>query len=226
MIIDVFQHVPFEGPAAIADWASRRGHTITVHRLYAQEALPNPARVQFLVVLGGPMSVNDPEAWLEDERRCIRAVIDRGLPVLGVCLGGQQIARVLGAAVSAGTKEVGWLPIRLVSRRLSFLPEVMTPLHWHGEQFAIPSGAERLFESDGCANQGFIYGERVVAFQFHMEATRESVSRLLEADSGYLDHKTYVQTSEQIAHFSIPDENHRVLFQLLDQLTATRGSSL
>ncbi|MBP3039350.1 hypothetical protein J9303_07600 [Bacillaceae bacterium Marseille-Q3522] len=106
----------------------------------------------------------------------------------------------------------------IVSTRLSFIPDEMTVFHWHGEQFELPDKAERLFSSEACRNQGFIYKENVIALQFHFETTPESIQSLLTGDGDYIDHSRYVQSAEKITNFSIPEINKMVLFKLLDYL--------
>ncbi|MFX3616909.1 MAG: type 1 glutamine amidotransferase [Sporolactobacillus sp.] len=219
MKIDIFQHIASEGPAAIGDWAEKNGDTLTIHKFYENEPVPSGHDLDFLVVLGGPMSVNDQDKpWIAEERRCISEALAADVPVFGICLGAQQLAKTLGAEVIAGVKEVGWYPITKTTRRLPCIPAVLTPLHWHGETFALPQGAERLFSSEACSNQGFIFRNKAIGLQFHLEATKESVATLLACDGAYLDQSPYVQSAEQIAAFTVPEENHKTLFQLLDGL--------
>lgn len=220
MKIDVLQHISFEKPAAIGEWASDRGHELRIHKLYGRDPVPRPEDIQFLILLGGPMSANDKESWLEEERRLIRNVIHRGTPVFGVCLGAQQIAKALGAAVTPGPKEVGWHPVQTTSGTGSFIPDQLTAFHWHGEQFAIPDQAERLFSSAACRNQGFVFRQHVIGLQFHLETTPESVRLLLTHDGDYIDSSRYVQSAEEIENFPVPEENRVVLFHLLDDLVS------
>ncbi|MFZ2691764.1 MAG: type 1 glutamine amidotransferase, partial [Trichococcus flocculiformis] len=177
----------------------------------------------FLVILGGPMSVLDELPWLEEERQLIRVLISQGKPVFGVCLGGQQIAKTLGADIFQGEyREAGWLPIRTMkSETLGELPEELVVFHWHGEQFGLPEGAERLFTSEVCPNQGFIYKENVIGLQFHFESTKESIESILQNDAAFLDGTAYTQTSAEIRNYPIPASNRKLLYRLLDRLKAT-----
>ncbi|HEY6571964.1 MAG TPA: type 1 glutamine amidotransferase, partial [Candidatus Eisenbacteria bacterium] len=193
------QHVPHEGPAAIADWAAARGHSLEVTRLDRGEPLPSVDEFEMLVLLGGPMSVNDESAhpWLVGEKRLIAETFQADRRVLGVCLGAQLIAAALGRRVyPARAPEIGWFPVRLLpaaarSRTFDGMPTAFTPLHWHGETFDLPDGAIRLAETDLCANQAFEIefdggpargGALALALQFHLEATGESVRAMLEAE--------------------------------------------
>ena len=112
------QHVPFEGLGSIEPWLGAAGYEITSTRFFESAGLPDPAMIDLLVVMGGPMSVNDEDKlpWLTPEKRFIRAAINYGKPVLGICLGAQLIASAMGAMVYRNSvKEIGWLPIQGVS---------------------------------------------------------------------------------------------------------------
>lgn len=223
MEIAILQHVDFEGPAEIESWCRQTGTEYRVHRLFLGEALPNAKETDFLVILGGPMSVLDELPWLEEERQLIRALISQGKPVFGVCLGGQQIAKALGADIFQGEyREAGWLPIRTMgSATISDLPEELVVFHWHGEQFGLPEGAERLFASDACPNQGFVYKGNVIGLQFHFESTKESIENILQNDAAFLDGTAYTQTAAEIRNYPIPASNRELLYRLLDRLKAS-----
>jgi GMP synthase-like glutamine amidotransferase len=136
--------------------------------------------------MGGPMSVHDERAypWLRQEKRFIESAIGAGKVVLGICLGAQLIAETLGAKVYANRlQEIGWFPVRrttqaAATRLGAVLPEQFEAFHWHGETFELPAGAIHLARSEACAHQAFIYRERVLALQFHLETTRAGVEQL------------------------------------------------
>ncbi|WEL20647.1 type 1 glutamine amidotransferase [Halorhabdus sp. BNX81] len=189
MHVQYLQHVPHEGPGRIAEWARDRGHTIEGAHLYDGDSLPEPAEFDWLVVMGGPMSVHDTEAhpWLAKEKRLIAEAIAAGKTVLGICLGGQLLAQVLGAEVREhDRREIGWYPIEATDRARDWpptadLPDRFPVFHWHGDTFAIPDEADRLYGSEACVNQAFVSEDRVVGFQCHPEATAESIAALIEA---------------------------------------------
>jgi len=132
------------------------------------------------------MSVHDEGLypWLRQEKRFIASAIAAGKAVVGICLGAQLIAQVLGARVYPNAmKEIGWFPVErtpeaATTRLGALLPASFEAFHWHGETFDLPADAVHLARSDACTHQAFIYGERVVALQFHLETTRPGVEAL------------------------------------------------
>jgi len=135
-----------------------------------------------LVVMGGPQSANDSGAALDAERRLISDAVDGGLPVLGICLGAQLIAKVLGARVYKNSvKEIGWAPVHFTERGredplFAGLPSPTVFFHWHAETFDLPDGAEWLAYTEGCRNQAFRVGRNVYGIQFHPEITPDMIS--------------------------------------------------
>ena len=195
------QHVPFEGLGIIEKWAEVNGFEISCTRLFAGEKLPEIGSFDWLVVMGGPMGIYDYDEhpWLVAEKQFIKAAIDADKTVLGICLGAQLMADVLGAKVYAGSqKEIGWFPIQCLETAPKMLPESLTVFHWHGDTFEIPKGAIRLASSEACANQGFIYNHRAIGLQFHMETTSGSMDALIENCGDELIDAPYIQTAEQM----------------------------
>ena len=173
----VLQHVDCEGPGYLQDFLDARGLASRLLRVYAGEPVPaDCSGFAGLVFLGGPMSVNDDLDWVRAEIGLIQAAGDRDLPVLGHCLGGQLIARALGARVGPNPeREIGWHPVQPADNDAARewfgtgdrLPDCF---HWHGESFALPAGATRLLGSRLCRNQAFVAG-RMLALQCHLEMT-------------------------------------------------------
>jgi GMP synthase-like glutamine amidotransferase len=203
MKMAVLQHVPFEGPAAIADWAAARKIGVAVRHLYRGDPLPDLPEFDMLTVMGGPMSANDETVlpWLAPEIARVGDAIASDKIVLGVCLGAQIIAKALGAKVyKAAQKEIGWLPVRAEAAHALFegLPAEFMALHWHGETFDLPAQAERLASTPGTANQAFAVGKKVLGLQFHMEATKESVNALIENAANDIGAGAYEQRPDAI----------------------------
>jgi GMP synthase-like glutamine amidotransferase len=180
--LTIFRHIACEGPGYLAEVLERLAIPYRIIKVDQNEPVPGTLEDSAgLVFMGGPMSVNDPLPWIEQEMALIRMAQDRGLPVLGHCLGGQLISRALGGTISANpVKEIGWHPVRnagtpAAADWLRDLPGEPTLFHWHGETFSIPEGAALLLENDHCAQQAFAMGN-TLALQCHVEMTAPMVS--------------------------------------------------
>lgn len=222
----IFQHVPFEGPAAIEKWVYDKGGSLSVTKLYENAPLPSQSEFDWLILMGGPMGVDNFEEypWLVEERRFILETIELGKHVIGICLGAQLIAAALGATVKKNEhREIGWFEVRRapnVSRTVlcDIWPERVNVFHWHGDTFEIPKDAELIASSDACANQGFILGDRVVGLQFHLEVTPDSVTSLIENCQNELDGSEHLQSTDHlIASDQRFIEANKLLLRLLDK---------
>ena len=210
MRIHSLEHAPFEGPGRIAAWAAERGHTLS--------------RTALHVIMGGPMSIHDhrDHPWLPVEKNFLKTVIGARKPVIGICLGAQLLADVLGGKVFQNpVKEIGWFPVRMLDRSAPFaaFPQQVTVMHWHGDTFTIPEGARRVAESDACANQAFVFGDRVVGLQFHIELEKVGVEDLAAASLDEAGAAPFIQSCEQL--IAPPPESETavaLLFALLDEL--------
>jgi GMP synthase (glutamine-hydrolysing) len=164
-------------------------------------------RIGALIILGGPMSVNDEEEYpfLRWEKRIIRAAIDEAVPVVGICLGAQLIAATLGTLVYHGrVKEIGWSPISItphgqVDSLLGYLPENATVFQWHGDGFELPAGAIRLASSVNYKNQAFRVGKNIYALQFHLEVTPPMIARWIDERSKDLALAPYILPDKILA---------------------------
>ncbi len=226
--IHYLQHAACEGPGQIAVWAAANGHIVTGTHLYRGDSPPEPASIDFLAIMGGGMNIyehrNHP--WLEPEKALIANVIEQGKPVLGVCLGCQLVADVMGGKVYQNPQfEIGWFPIRTLDTArghplFAHFPAEFTALHWHGDTLALPPGATLLATTDACRNQAFVCGENIVGLQFHIEVRPEDVRSFVQGETSPLPEGKYVQSFEQIlagdAH--IPAV-HRLLGGMLDAMT-------
>ncbi len=229
MHLHYLQHVPFETPAYIKIWGHQNNHPLTGTHLYRNEKLQSidVNTIDVLVVLGGPMGVHDEEEypWLSREKDFIRACIKRDKKVLGICLGAQLIADVLGAeVVSMPEKEIGWFPIRWTEAAcnhpiLDFLPDRQTVLHWHGDRFEIPDGAIPLAESEACSNQGFMVDNHVLGLQFHLEMTLEGLSELIANSKSELADADgrFIQKPDMMLNKDYIDDIHQIMSMLFDR---------
>lgn len=225
MRVQVFQHVSFEGSGSIGPWLDARGVAVGVTAFYQRHTVPDVAEIDGLVVMGGPMSVNDEQGypWLVHEKRVIGEMIARGKPVLGVCLGAQMIANVLGAKVYPNPeKEIGWFPVRATpssppSRVFGF-PDECLVFHWHGETFDLPRNAVRLAATAACRNQAFQYGVNVIGLQFHLETTPGTARELVAHCRGELVPAAYVQSEAAI--LSAPAERYARINGLMSDVLA------
>ena len=216
------QHVPFESPGCILPWLEQRGASVTSTRLFEAHTLPAVGDFDLLIVMGGPMSVNDEAGhpWLIAEKRLVRDAIDAGRAVVGVCLGAQVIASALGCRVYRNeAREIGWFPVSATPAAAAGSlrwPDELIVFHWHGETFDLPSGAVRLASSEGCLNQGFQIGDRVVGLQFHLEATPETAAAMVEHCRHELTPDRYVQSEQEL--LAMPRANYARPNRLMDDV--------
>lgn len=225
MRIQVIQHVPFEGPGCIADWAVDRGHTLSTTHAYLGATAPDPATLGLIVILGGPMGADDDEAcpWLRKEKRYIEEALKAGTPILGICLGAQLIARILGAPITSNPeREIGWFEVRTTpeARQLCpALPQTLRAFHWHSDTFGLPAEAVPVGASGACAHQGFFAGRHVLGLQFHLESNRRSVAQLVNHCRGELKGGPFVQTEDSmLSEERYYGEANRLMQQLTDWL--------
>ncbi len=198
MEVLILKNVPQEGPGTIEDFLKREGIRYRVVEL-GSEKIPDDD-YDALVMMGGPMSVNDGEIYhyLKEEERVVREYIRKDKKILGICLGAQMLARALGSKVYKGPgQEIGWYHIELSDNGLKDhliqklashpkngnLSKKFMVFHWHGETFDIPEGAMRLASSELYPNQAFRYGRGAYAFQFHIEVRKEMIAEWLKDES-------------------------------------------
>jgi GMP synthase-like glutamine amidotransferase len=222
-----FQHVPFEGLGSIEHWANRRGYGVRSIRAHQQDPWPVMEEVDWLIVMGGPMNIYEEKKypWLAGEKQFIGNAIAAGKTVIGICLGAQLIADVLGSKVYAGQeKEIGWFPVLKTkeaakSKVFRDFPSDVKAFHWHGDTFDLPPGSIRIAESAGCPNQAYIYEDRVLGLQFHLEITKQGAEDLVWNCRDELVEGPFIQSAEYI----LGSEEHfmkvnKIMEQLLDTL--------
>ncbi|EGW40769.1 type 1 glutamine amidotransferase, partial [Desulfosporosinus sp. OT] len=160
------------------------------------------------------------------EKVFIREAISSGKVIIGLCLGAQLIADVIGGKVTQNpAKEIGWFPICLteearLSPLFSFFPQRPVVFQWHGDTFGVlPEDAQSIAKSDACQHQAFIYRKRVFGFQYHMENTLSIIKGLVKNCAEEMVPDVYVQTSEELlAHPEYIEQNNQWMDMFLTQL--------
>ena len=227
MKIHSLLHVPFEDTGCIKPYAISRGHSFSETHLYRGECLPSLNDFDLLVVMGGTMNIYEEEKFpfLSEEKRFIRSSIDSGKKVIGICLGAQLIASVLGADVRKNeNKEIGWFDVFKADDAgktpfSKIIPDSFKVFHWHGDTFDIPDGCVHILKSKGCKNQGFIYKETVIGLQCHPEVTKDTLNSLSEnCPEEVLEKGRYIQELSLILDESHIPAANKVIFDILDYL--------
>ena len=179
--VRIFRHIACEGPGYLGSLLDAQHIPYEIIAIDANEAIPGQLDdISGLVFMGGSMSVNDAFHWIEQELQLIRAARKLDLPMLGICLGSQLIAKALGGTVSKGkSMELGWAPVQKChpvqqDGWCDELEDSFSVFHWHGEKFSLPEGTTLLLSSDCYPHQAFAIGN-TLALQFHLEMTADMV---------------------------------------------------
>jgi GMP synthase-like glutamine amidotransferase len=228
MRIACVSHVPFEGPGAIAEWASARDHQLQRFDA-AHGPFPDLSAFGLVVVLGGPMSAGDVlrHPWLAVEKTFLARCIEEGVLTLGICLGAQLLAEAIGGNVHPGAEpEIGWYPVTFgpAAARVPYFcgwPATLVAGHWHSDTFDLPAGVESIASSELTVNQAFATPDwRVVGLQFHLEWTEDALRALvLSAPEDLVHPGRWVASAESLLghpeHFAA---NRALLFRMLDRM--------
>ena len=181
-IAHCLQHVPFEGPGVFRQSLEREGFQVQPC-LVPTQGLPH-APEDFLLIMGGPMSVNDQDSWISQEMDFVQKAIRKNIPVVGVCLGAQLLAKAIGSPVGPGSKfEIGMTPIELTVEGeqdpvFGTMPKSFDVFQWHGEGFELPPDTMVLASSGDYSNQAFRLSERAYGLLFHLEMEHQGVEVL------------------------------------------------
>ncbi len=232
MRIHYFQHVPYETPANIFRWAKDRNISITGTHLYKNEPFPDFASFDMLIVMGGPMGVYDEDRYpfLKREKIFIENAISLGKKVLGICLGAQLIAEVLGSRIyKCENKEIGWFPVYKTeeakkSKYFYDFPDSLEVFHWHGDTFDIPKNTRHIFSSEGCQNQAFESNDgKVIGLQFHLEVDIDTVKAWIkEGEDEIKGGGKYIQNpKEMISDYKRFITLENSLYKFMDRFSST-----
>ncbi|RJQ47774.1 MAG: type 1 glutamine amidotransferase [Nitrospiraceae bacterium] len=211
MAVLICKNIETEGPGTIQDFLEREKIQYTIVELAQGEVITHTDQYNTLVMMGGPMSVNEDVTYpyIRREEELVREFVSKENKILGICLGAQIMAKAMGARVYVGPqKEIGWYSIDLTSDglrdrmmlELASHPHVrdiwkkFKVFHWHGETFDIPSGAVRLAGSDLYFNQAFRYAKNAYAFQFHIEVRKEMILEWLKDEPDFQKIKQDTET--------------------------------
>ena len=226
MRVHWLQHAEHEGLGCIAPWLVRRGFDVT-HTALHRGATPPPARnLDWLIVMGGPMNIYEEGRypWLAAEKELIRDACVTKKKILGICLGAQLLADVLGGPVTRNYEsEIGFFDVVLDKEAdrtglFTDFPIIFPAFHWHGDTFAYPPGATGLMKSAACARQGYVWGGgQAVGLQFHLEVQLEDAREWLREDPP--KPARYVQPAAEILRdpelFAL---NNRLMLALLERM--------
>src|SRR5689334_978049 len=191
MRVHYLQHADHEGLGCIEAWLRGQGHAVRGTQLHRGEAPPDARDFDWLIVMGGPMNIYEhgQYPWLVKEKALIRDACVMKRKVLGICLGSQLVADVLGGPVSRNPEpEIGWFNVSSSAdagkyRLFEDFPDTFEAFHWHGDTFMYPPGATPVMSSEACPRQGYVWGEgRVVGLQFHLEVRAEDARTWLELE--------------------------------------------
>jgi GMP synthase (glutamine-hydrolysing) len=229
MRIHCILHESFEGLATIEHWISKNKHTLTFTHLYLNETFPDPNGFELHIIMGGTASVYESGKydWLKEEKLFLKMAIAHKCKILGICFGAQLLADVLGSKVYKGThKEIGWFPVRFNKAECSnmtFLPDALNVFHWHGDTFDIPESAVRIGSSEATPNQGFIYGNNIIALQFHLEMNFNQIQLMLESGGNELiEGNKYIQGKNHILmQNNFFADNNQLMIDILDYISAS-----
>ena len=217
-------HVPFEGPGVFRASLERQGYQV-FQQLVPEKGLPAELG-DFLLIMGGPMSVNDSDPWLSEELVYIQAALSKNIPIVGVCLGSQLLTQALGNAVTPHDHfEIGMVPITLSEEGLQdpvfkTMPRVFDVFQWHGEGFALPPKTIRLAGSEHYPVQAYRYGANVYALLFHLELDTNGIRTLCqECSDDVMRGGLSPDTMMSQAHSAFP-QLHACADRLITHLTS------
>jgi GMP synthase-like glutamine amidotransferase len=224
------QHDDYDDAGSIIEWAARGNHSLETVVLTKGGKLPSSLDFDILFLMGGTMNVQEEDKfpWLAEEKVFIKKTVDAGKTVIGFCLGGQLLAVALGGKVTGNKEtEIGWRTVNFNKTAqehpvLSVFGENAVIFQWHSDTFSVlPENALLVASNDACAHHGFISGNNVYAFQFHLELTYQMAYYFAQELEKAGLKGPYVQSGEEIRkqHLNI-GANNKLMFDFLDRIAA------
>lgn len=206
MRIHLLQHGTLNDHVTIEEWAEKTGHSISKTVLINNKNLPRMNSFDWLIILGGIMDTHEEDKypWLIEEKKFIKGAINQKKIVLGICFGAQLIAEALGAEIYKNKyKEIGWHKVNLTEdgKKLQVFgsfPDRFPVFQWHDYIFDLPPKAVRTAENEASENQAFVYNERVIGVQFHLEFNEECIRTLIREYGDKITEGKYIQPKEKI----------------------------
>jgi GMP synthase-like glutamine amidotransferase len=231
MKIHCLQHVAFENPGTIAEWAAVNKHSVRYTYFFEHNfILPDVNDIDTLLIMGGYMNVDEEEKfpWLKEEKNFIKEVIAAGKKVIGICLGSQLIASALSCKVYPGKeKEIGFFPVQFTNEAMdnslfSHFKNPYTVFHWHGDTFDLPAGSQLIASTDVCNHQAYLTGNNVLGLQFHFEMNEPVIEDMLLHDGHELNERgPFISSKEVIRkNYHHLQQNKKDMFLLLDKFFA------
>lgn len=221
----ILQNESFEGPGIITEYFDSKNINYQIIHVFKENWIVEDEKVDLVVIMGGTASVyeTDKFPYLLKVKEFIKNQFILGAKILGICLGAQFLAEMLGARVYPNEQqEIGWFPMKINVKELSTIgyscfPESMNVLHWHGDTFDIPKGAVSFGSTEVTPNQGFIYKNQVFALQFHIETTETSLALMLENIGHTIKRDAFVQLPDEIRKgIDVIKENQKIMNEFLD----------
>lgn len=221
--VTIFQHSADSPPGSTISWLEKKKYPYRIHFWGSKGDISSYLnQSDFLIILGGPQNVDEEEKypWLKEEKNLIRQFISQKKMALGLCLGGQLLAEILGARVCRHSNlEVGWHEIQMDPTVSPLIPKTkdLFCFQWHGYHFQTPPGAHRFATNPITESQGFIFEDYIVGTQFHPETTKHWVESCSK-EKPYPQGK-YVQSPEEMLHLvSHQPDLQMWYFELLENL--------
>ena len=245
----VLKNIDREGPGLFLKVAKEKGFLPEIYNLYLGEKLPEPKKDDLILIMGGPMSVrdinNEKYFWLREETYFLKRAIENQISIIGVCLGAQLLAHVLGGKIERlkdesnkeNKPELGWSEISSIEEKSNekislSIKGPLKVLHWHGDRIILPPQAKLLASSNRCREQLFKVGESIYGLQFHVETEGEMTSDWIKNDKKFiisgLGKNGQKILKKQCCKFESSSLNERILFitKILDKIIEHKKTSL